>query len=242
MNTASRGRICDQPRPAQLISDPHLVPLGGDLLPQHDHVVGRRAEILVDADQIEIGDLGAVLVHVDERGERIARAAARRRRSPASLRSPAPAAPSRPAPPRRLHRPNRVSRLAPRRVGRAARGSAAASRQRRGRAPAPSLGRGGAAPVVRLAQAIGARAQRGQLCLGGRGALASTASPPQPPTDVERRAARTRTDALRATGLSLRAGGLDVGADLELGLEQRAAGVAQRLGRAACWPAATERS
>src|SRR4051812_7143553 len=62
-------------------------------------------------------------------------------------------------------------------------------------------------------------------------ALASTTSPPHAATDV-RASSATPNHALRATGLSFRTGGLDVRPDLELGLEQRAAGVVQRLGRA----------
>src|SRR5690242_12162803 len=60
-------------------------------------------------------------------------------------------------------------------------------------------------------------------------ALASTTSPPQAATDTRLRSA-TPNHALRATGLPLPVGRLDERADLELGLEQRAAGVVHRLG------------
>src|SRR6185503_16675897 len=57
---------------------------------------------------------------------------------------------------------------------------------------------------------------------------ASASAPAQPATPrVPSNASVSR--ALRATGLSLRGGSLDVGADLELGLQERAGGVAQRL-------------
>src|SRR5437868_7299116 len=61
-------------------------------------------------------------------------------------------------------------------------------------------------------------------------ATALASSPPRPQAAAADARRANPNHALRATGLSLRAGGLDVRPDLELGLEQRAVGVAQSLG------------
>src|SRR5215207_5996637 len=60
-------------------------------------------------------------------------------------------------------------------------------------------------------------------------ALTSTTSPPQAAT-VVRASSATPNHALRATGLSLRAGCLDVRPNLELRLEQRAARIVHGFG------------
>src|SRR3982751_5072039 len=69
-------------------------------------------------------------------------------------------------------------------------------------------------------------------------ALSSLSPLPSAPLMVEhppsaRAVRRASAKALRAIGLSFRVGRLHVGADLELGLEQRIGAVAQHLGRAA---------
>src|SRR5438876_781117 len=61
-------------------------------------------------------------------------------------------------------------------------------------------------------------------------ATALASSPPRPQAAAADARRANPNHALRATGLSLHAGGLDVRPDLELGLEQRAVGVAQGLG------------
>src|ERR1700675_2787408 len=63
----------------------------------------------------------------------------------------------------------------------------------------------------------------------GSCACASSALPEHPPTVMVAASRANPSRALRATGLSLRTGRLDEGADLELCLEQRTAGVTKRL-------------
>src|SRR5919108_451206 len=92
---------------------------------------------------------------------------------------------------------------------------------------------------VLLAPVSGAAASRAcrMLSLWARSAAncasAAWASASSPAGEQPARAASRANPsrALRATGLSLRGGRLDEGADLELGLQQGAAGVAQGLGR-----------
>src|SRR5438876_9145621 len=84
-------------------------------------------------------------------------------------------------------------------------------------------------PAGAVTLAVPARVALTGAASAGARATALASSPPRPQAAAD--ASRANPNhALRATGLSLRAGGLDVRPDLELGLEQRAVGVAQGLG------------